>query len=136
MPTHAHLATPIHARLVRDADGRQAIRVRFISRVTISNLRGEFQLAWHEPGTAPGSYAAGPIDEGASAGYNGLIPQGRNIAAGQALTKTFDLAQFGHRMAPGVLTGSVTLNYATGPLIQAEEDTAKIPVGTFQIRIP
>jgi hypothetical protein len=65
----------------------------------------------HEPGTAPDVYAAGPIDEGASARYSGLIPQGRNIAAGQTLT------------------------YSTGPLIQAE-DTAKIQVGSFKIRVP
>jgi hypothetical protein len=136
VPTHAQLATPIHATLIRDAEGRLAIRIRFISRVAISSLRGEYQLEWHEPRMAPGSYAAGPIDEGAIAGYNGLIPQGRNIAAGQPLTKTIDQNQFGPRLAPGSITGSVILDYAVGPLIQAEEDTAKIPAGTFKIRIP
>ncbi len=81
-------------------------------------------------------YAAGPIDEGASASYNGLIPQGRNVATGQTLTKTLDQNRFGSRLAPGIITGSVILDYATGPLIQAEEDTAKISVGTFKIRVP
>jgi hypothetical protein len=136
MPTHAQLATPIHATPIRDAEGRRAIRVRFTSRVAISSLRGEYQLEWHEPGMAPEAYAAGPIDEGASASYSGLIPQGRNIAAGQTLTKTLDQNRFGPRLTPGVTTGSVILDYATGPLIQAEEDTAKIPVGTFKIRVP
>ena len=32
--------------------------VSFISRVAISSLRGEYQLEWHEPRMAPGSYAA------------------------------------------------------------------------------
>jgi hypothetical protein len=85
-PTHAQLATPIHATLIRDAEGRRAIRIRFTSRVAISSLRGEYRLEWHEPGMAPEVYAAGPIDEGVSASYSGLIPQGRNIAAGQTLT--------------------------------------------------
>jgi hypothetical protein len=75
-------------------------------------------------------------DEGASASYNGMIPQGRSIAAGQTLTKTLDQNRFGPHLAPGITTGSVILDYATGPLIQAEEDTAKIPVGTFKIRVP
>jgi hypothetical protein len=136
VPTHAQLATPIHATLIRDAEGRPAIRVRFTSRVAISSLLGQYQLHWHEPGMAPDAYAAGPIDEAASASYSGLIPQGRNIAAGQTLTKTLDQNRFGPRLAPGITTGSVILDYATGPLIQAEEDTAKIPVGTFKIRIP
>jgi hypothetical protein len=136
VPTHAQLATPIHATLIRDAEGRRAIRVRFTSRVAISSLRGEYQLEWHEPGMAPGAYAGGPIDEGASASYSGMIPQGRNIAPGQILTKTLVRNRFGPRLAPGITTGSVILDYATGSLIQAEEDTTRIPVGTFKIRVP
>jgi hypothetical protein len=136
VPTHAQLATPIRATLIRDAEGRLAIRVRFTSRVAISSLRGEYQLEWHEPGTAPQAYAGGPIDEGASASYGGMIPQGRNIAPGQTLTKTLGRNPLGPRLAPGIITGRVILDYATGPLIQAEEDTARIPVGTFKIRIP
>jgi hypothetical protein len=136
VPTHAQLATPIHATLIRDAEGGRAIRVRFTSRVAISSLRGEYQLEWREPGMASGSYAAGPIDEGAYASYSGMIPQARNIAAGQTLTKTLDQTRFGPRLGPGIITGSVILDYSTGPGIQAEEDTAKIPVGTFKIRVP
>ncbi len=135
VPTHAQLATPIHATLFRDAEGRRAIRIRFTSRVAISSLRGEYQLEWHEPGTAPGANAAGPIDEAASR-YGGMIPQSRNIAAGQTLTKTLEQNRFGSRLAPGTTTGSVILDYATGPPIQAEEDTAKILVGTFKISVP
>jgi hypothetical protein len=136
VPTHAQVATPIHAALIRDAEGGRAIRVGFASRVPISSLRGEYQLEWHEPGMAPEAYAAGPIDEEPSTSYSGLIPRSRNIAAGQTLTKTLDQNYLGPRLAPGITTGSVILDYATGPLIQAEEDIAKIPVGTFKIRIP
>ncbi|MGA2321832.1 MAG: hypothetical protein ABSG95_14045 [Solirubrobacteraceae bacterium] len=136
VPTHAQLATPIHTTLIRDAEGRRAIRVRFTSRVAISSLRGEYHLEWHDPAMASQGYGVQMIDEGASASYSGLIPQGRNIAAGQTLTATIDQGRFGPPLAPGITTGSVTLDYATGPLIQAEEDTAKIPVGTFKIRVP
>jgi hypothetical protein len=136
VPTHAQLATPIHAMLIRNAEGRRAIRVRFTSRVAISSLRGEYQLEWHGPSMAPGAYAAGPVDEGPGARYGGLIPQGRNIAAGQTLDKTLAQNRFGPRLVPGITTGRVILRYATGPLIQAEEDATSIPVGTFKIRIP
>jgi len=136
VPTHAQLATPIHATLIRDAKGRLAIRVRFTSRVAIASLRGQYQLEWHEPGTAPQAYASGPIDEGASAGYDGLIPQSPNIAAGQTLTKTLDQNPLGPRLTPGVTRGSVILDYATGPFIRAEEDTTRIPVGSFKITVP
>jgi hypothetical protein len=137
VPTHAQLATPIHTTLIRDAEGRRAIRVHFSSRVAISSLRGEYQLEWHDSGMASQGYASQTIDdEGASASYGGLIPQGRNIAAGQTLTATIDQGPLGPPLPPGITTGSVTLDYATGPLIQAEEDTTEIPVGTFEIRVP
>jgi hypothetical protein len=136
VPTHAQLATPVHATLIRDAEGRRAIRVRFTSRVAISSLRGEYQLEWHAPGMAPEASAGGSIDEGASAGYDGLIPQGRDIAAGQTLTVTIDRGPLGSPLPPGITSGNVTLRYATGPFIQAEEDVTRIPVGSFKISVP
>jgi hypothetical protein len=135
-PTHAQLATPIHATLMRDAEGRRVIRVRFTSRVQISSLRGAYQLEWHNPRMPPQVYAGGTIDEAPSPRYSGLIPQGRNIAAGQTLTVTIDQGPLGPALAPGITSGSVILDYATGPFIQAEEDTAKILVGSFKVGVP
>jgi hypothetical protein len=135
-PTHAQLATPIHATLIRVAHGRRALRVHFTSRVAISSLRGTYELEWHQPGMAPGTHASGPINEGASAPYSGMIPQGRNVAAGQTLSKTLGRNPFGPRLTPGITTGRVLLDWATGPLIQTEEDTARIPVGSFTARVP
>ena len=135
VPTHAQLATPIHATLVRD-EGRPAIRLRFTSRVAISSLRGEYQLEWHDPGSAMRGYAAGPIDEGPSLRYGGMIPQARNIAAGQTVTATIDQGPVGPHLPRGIVSGRVTLDYAAGPAIGAEEDKAGIPVGTFEIRVP
>ena len=135
VPTHARLATPIHATLVRD-EGRPAIRVRFTSRVAISSLRGEYQLEWHDPDSTMRGYATRPIDEGPSPRYGGMIPQGRNIAAGQTVTTTIDQGPVGPHLPRGIVSGRVTLDYTTGPAIGAEEDKARIPVGTFQIRVP
>ncbi len=135
-PTHAQLATPIHATLIRSAEGRRAIRVRFTSRLAISSLRGRYQLQWREPGKAGAMASSQTIDEGASPSYDGLIPQGRNIAAWQTLTVTIDQNPLGPRLARGTTSGSVTLVYATGPLLEAEEDVARVPVGSFTIRVP
>jgi hypothetical protein len=105
-------------------------------RIAISSLRGQYQLEWHDPGMTTPGYATQTIDEGTSANYSGMIPQGRNTTAGQTLTATINPGPLGPRLAPGVTSGSVTLDYATGQLIQAEEDTTKIPVGTFQDKNP
>jgi len=136
VPTHAQLATPIHATVIRDAESRPAIRLRFTSRVAIASLRGEYQLEWHDSGIAMPGYASGTIDEGPSPSYGGMIPQGRSIAAGQTVTATIDQGPVGPHLPRGIISGRVKLAYATGPLIQAEEDTTRIPVGTFQIKVP
>ncbi len=135
-PTRAQLATPIHAKLIRGAGGRWEILIRFTSRVAISSLRGEYELEWHDPGMAGQADSFQPLDQGVSSRYSGMIPQGPNIAAGQAITATIDRFPFGPALAPGVTSGSVTLYYANGPLMQAAEDTVKISVGSFKIRVP
>jgi hypothetical protein len=135
-PTRAQLAAPIHAKLIRGARGRWEIRVSFTSRVAISSLRGEYQLRWHEPGTPRGASSSGSFDSGVSYDYGGMIPQTPNIKAGQTLTAVIDRNPLERSLASGTTSGSVTLRYADGPLIQAEEDTVSVPVGTFQIRVP
>jgi|HubBroStandDraft_6_1064221.scaffolds.fasta_scaffold149812_2 hypothetical protein len=135
-PTRAQLATPIHVRLLRDAHGRWEIHVRFTSRVAISSLRGEYELHWRAPGTPTEGEASQSIDQGASASSSGMIPQNENVAPGQRLTTTIDQLPFGPGLNPGVLRGSVILRYSDGTLIEAEEDTVKIPVGSFSVRIP
>jgi hypothetical protein len=134
-PTHAKLATPIHVKLIRASAGRWELAVSFTSRLAISSLRGEYVLRWHEAGAPRGAYGFAPLDQGVSSSYNGRIPQGPNIAAGQTLATTIGRGPFGLRLAPGITTGSVTLDYATGPLMQTEEDTARILVGSFRVRV-
>lgn len=134
VPTAAQLATPIHAALI-DIEGRPEIRVSFTSRVTISSLRAQYELEWRNPGKGLHGQTFQTITEGP--GRNGgMIPQGQNVAAGHSLTATIDQNPFAPRLAPGVLEGGVVLSYAAGPLIGAEEDTTRIPVGTFSVTVP
>ncbi len=77
-----------------------------------------------------------PFNPGASYSYSGMIPQTPNIKAGQTLTATIDRFPVGPSLAPGTTSGTVSLRYADGTLIQAEEDTVSVPVGTFKIRVP
>jgi hypothetical protein len=137
-PSEARLATPVRAALVSEPGGGRAIRVSFKAPVAISSLRGEYQLEWHEPGGPRGYNAAEYLKSGRSR-YGGLIPQGENVARGQTLTARIDGQRLEGRRAPlvpGIRTGRVSLHYATGPLIATEEDTAKITVGTFRVRVP
>jgi hypothetical protein len=133
-PTEAQLATPVHATLIREPDGRWAIRVSFKAPVAISSLRGEYNLEWHEPGGPPGYNAFEHLKPGRSR-YGGLIPQGQNVARGQTLTAMIE-GRRGAPLASGIRTGRVSLHYATGPLVQTEEDTARIAAGSFTIRVP
>jgi len=140
-PTRAQLATPIHASLVHDRAGRLEILVRFISRVAISSLRGEYVLQWHEPGTPRGAYGVEWFDQGVSYSYDGLIPSNPNIAAGQTLTARVEQMPVGPglflpSLRAGITTGNITLRYANGPLMRAAEDTVQIPVGSFRVRVP
>jgi hypothetical protein len=131
-PTAARLATPIHVRLIRGVGGRWGFRVSFTSRVAIASLRGQYELQWHEPG---GGQAFGPIDEAPSIN-GGMIPESRNISAGQRLSKAVRAFPVGPALAPGIRSGRVILRYANGPLIETEEDTENLPVGSFEIRVP
>jgi hypothetical protein len=135
VPTRAQLATPIRARL-GGVKGRPTITVAFRSRVPISSLRAQYELEWHDSGAKSPGDAYEVITQGAGGDYGGLIPQGSNVAAGQKLEATIDKNPLGAPLPPGVVTGTVILGYTAGPLIGAEEDTTRVPVGTFQVRVP
>jgi hypothetical protein len=139
IPTKAQLATPVRARLIRGAGGGWDIRIRFTSRVAIASLRGEYLLQWHDAGEPHHGEAFQPIGEAHISRYDGLIPQGENIRAGQTLTATIiprGLNAGAPGLAPGMTAGRVSLQYGDGTRMQAAEDTVHIPVGTFTIRVP
>jgi hypothetical protein len=137
-PTRVRLATPIHTRLVRGAAGGWKILIDFRSRIAISSLSGEYQLEWHGPGMQQGGYAFAPIHQAVFYSDPGMIPTNQDVAAGETLTARIESGRLpGHGALPaGVLSGKVSLRYTSGPLMQTEEDTSTIPVGSFAVRVP
>jgi hypothetical protein len=136
-PAQVKLASPPRVTLVRSTKGIRAISIRCRAPVAISTLGEEYAVEWHEPGGPPGlnatSYAIAERTPKARLPYlGGLIPDGENIAKGELLTSTIAApVRPGETIKPGVWTGRITLHYSTGPLIQTEEDTARLPVATF-----
>jgi len=163
-PTTAQVAAPIHARVIYThvmlvpaheiQTAKRTIHIRaraipippqyevivsFRSRIALRNLRGQYELEWHNPReparvdsytTIGGSnvwLARGEADLGVS-GY------GADIAIGQNLTAT--LGQLGPKLAPGTVRGTITLRYSTGPSLDGDLPTKKIPVGSFTATIP
>jgi hypothetical protein len=103
--------------------------------VAISSLRGEYMLQWHAPGTPSGCYGVAPIDQGMVSRYDVMIPDAKDITAGQTLRAATGRFALGPGLAPGILRGRVSLRDTEGPLIQAEDDAVIIPVGGFTVRV-
>jgi hypothetical protein len=167
-PTQAQVATPIHAQLIRlpaqvvryhvnprrgssatrviRVPASQEITVSFKSRITLKNLRGQYQIEYHEPG-APAQaesfsmMGAAKVVSAAGDPILGLDGMGSDIAAGQTVTGTITgplgpLAPAWAKLGPGLLRGNVTLDYSTGPDLDGGFPTKKITVGTFTVEIP
>jgi hypothetical protein len=165
-PTQAQIATPIHSQLTRIparvvryplSPGSSATRVihvpasheltvRFKSRITLKNLRGQYQIAYHAPGTpaqSEGFITMGTAQAVSEPGDPILGPDGTgsDITAGQTVTGTtmvgFGLHEpVGATLKPGLLRGRVILDYSTGPALDGDLPTQKITVGTFTVKIP
>jgi len=135
IPTHAELATPIRARLATHR-GRPTVKLSFVSRVPISSLRAQYELRWHDSGEKSGGHASEAITEGRGDDFGGMIPEDHNVAAGQTLTHTIGGNALGPPLPRGTVTGTVILSYTAGPLIEAEEDITRIPVGSFTVKVP
>jgi len=136
-PARAQVAAPIEARLTPGRQGRTEITVSFKSRVAITNLRGEYQLEWHNPSWPPkvhGYTTIGGAEMIEAGDFVGAASAGADIAAGQTLTAT--IGGFGPALTRGVARGTITLRYSTGPSLDGSLPTAKIPVGSFAVRIP
>jgi hypothetical protein len=140
-PSSAQVATPIHAVVVKAPKHGWEVRLHFTSRVAIQSLRGQYEVesrgsALHERGVAFQEIGEAPSPDG------GLIPQGRNVAAGQIISVTIappppDARTAGvSGLAPGLLSGRVVLDYHDGTLMQAEEDRVPVVVGSFSVRVP
>lgn len=136
-PTPVQVATPIEARLIRGRQGRAEISISFKSRVAITNLRGQYQLEWHNPRMPPkvdGFTTIGGAAMIQAGDFVGAASTGADIAAGQTVTAT--IGGFGPALTQGVTRGHITLRYSTGPSLDGYLPTAKIPVGSFAVKIP
>jgi hypothetical protein len=127
----------------------QQLVVTFKSRIAITTMRGQYGLEWHDSRMQPQvdgftmMGTGGRLGIGFSSGeLIGAAGAGTNVAVGQTVTGTITSA-IGPR-APASLRlihgetvhGTITLRYSTGPSIDGDLPTAKIPVGSFTITIP
>ncbi len=123
-PTARQVATPIHARAVRNARGERVIVLTFVSRVPITEYRSAYSVKLDESelhGRAVAPYrVAGQAD----------------VAAGQTV-RTEILGPGARRSVPaGFYSGTVTLISATGPALFEGPGTVYLPVGHFSVDVP
>jgi len=136
-PTPAQIVTPIESKLTRGPGGRRQIDLSFKSRVAITSLRGQYELEWHSPrmpSKVDGYQMVGGAEMIRSGDFAGAAGFGADIAAGQTVTAT--VGQFGPALPRGVTRGTITLIYSTGPSLDGSLPTAKIPVGSFAVKVP
>ena len=119
-PTHAEVATPIHARLTRGRQGRYVIAISFTARLAVTDARRMYGMRWREPGMAPGAYGGETTNS--------------NIAAGQTIMKT--IGEYGPRIRAGIVHGTVTLLQALGAGGIEGPGSVSVPVGSFVVRVP
>lgn len=145
-PTPAQLATQIQTKVVGSGSHTE-LAISFKSRIAVLGLRGSFEVISHERGQ-PGGDAYTDLDQARMERYDVLIPQGRDVAAGETVSGDLWLtrpviAHHGHhhvmllRPIPrGTLTGEVVLRFSTGTEISAAEGALRIPVGRFEVKVP
>jgi hypothetical protein len=119
-PTHAEVATPIHTRLTRGRQGRYVIAISFSARLAVTDARRIYGMRWREPGMAPGAYGGEATNS--------------NIAAGQTVTKT--IGEYGPRIRPGTVRGTISLQQALGAGGIEGPGSVTVPVGSFAVRVP
>jgi hypothetical protein len=119
-PTPAEVATPIHTRLIRGRQGRYVIAISFSARLAVTDARRIYGVRWREPGMAPGAYGGEATNS--------------NIAAGQTVTKT--IGEYGPRIRPGTVHGTISLQQALGAGGIEGPGSVTVQVGSFAVRVP
>ncbi len=124
VPTHAELATPIHLHFGYQRLGprrQQVVVLSFEARVAVTDARSAYSVIWREAGLPPKAYSG--------TGTNA------DVAAGQTLS--FPLSGYvGQHLHPGLLHGTVSLLVQTGAGGLEGPGSARVPVGSFAIRVP
>jgi hypothetical protein len=122
-PTAKQLVAPVHARLITTARGKHEIAVEFTAPVSATNARRAYTVRWRSPETPPKAYGSGLLEP-------------RTPRAGQ--TVSADLGKGGPAwLGPGVVTGEVIFQDATGPGgLEEGPGTVEHVVGTFSVDVP
>lgn len=119
-PTRAEVAAPIHARLVRGRQGRTMVEISFTAHLAITDARRIYSLRWREPSMPPKVYGGESTNS--------------DIAAGQTVTKT--IGDYGPRLTPGIVHGTISLRQALGAGGIEGPGSVSVPVGSFAVRVP
>jgi hypothetical protein len=123
-PTAAQLATPIHARVVRNAHGLREILVSFVSRVPVTEYRSSYSLKLAESELHGRASAQSRSDTAAE------------IVPGRTVTMHIVGRRLGEDVPAGLYRGSVTFISATGPALFEGPGTVYLHVGSFAVRVP
>ena len=122
-PTAAHVASPVHVRLVPDRRGGYEAILQFTSRVAINKAQSSYMVQWHETGQPPQVHTFGP-------------PRPLFPAVGQ--TETMRMGRgLGRGLHPGPITGEVIFQDQTGPgNLEEAGGTIQHTVGRFTLTVP
>jgi hypothetical protein len=119
------VATPIHARVIRNEHDEKEILLSFVSRISITEYRSEYSLKLDES----------ELHGRATVPYR--VNADADVTAGQTVTARIQHhGPHGGSLPPGVYRGTVTLIAATGPALYEGPGTVYIPVGKFTVRVP
>jgi hypothetical protein len=119
-PTHGEVATPLHVRLLQGRQGRTVVKISFTARVAVTDARRIYSLRWREPSMPPKAYGGESTNS--------------DIAAGQTVTKT--IGEYGPRLRPGIVHGTISLQQALGAGGIEGPGSVSVPVGSFAVRVP
>lgn len=118
--TPAEVSSPIQTRLIHGRHGRLVLVISFTARLAVTDARRVYDLRYRESSMAPGAYGG----EGTNS----------DIAAGRRITRR--IGDYGPRLRPGLVRGSVYLREALGAGGIEGPGSVAVPVGSFSVRVP
>ncbi len=121
-PTQAEVTSPVSARLGNGPHGEEQILVSFQSRVSLTEYRSGYQLAFDESSIHP-RLVPGPFREA-------------GVKAGETVTIPVRPVPPATSLPAGEYRGTVRLLSATGPALFEGPETKYLTVGTFSITVP
>jgi hypothetical protein len=121
--THAQVAAPLEARLLRTRQGRYELRLTFRSRVALTNAQSGYNFIWYLPGELHENHGGYTTES--------------DIAAGQTVSTTTC------PLPPGVIHGTVSLHEPNEVFKHKSEvvyafkyEKVGVLVASFSVRVP